>query len=321
MLSGQTLVYVIYAVAAAAVVLLIEAFYLQVIAVRRAHSVNHRLDRLAREVPQEDALKSLLRERGLTATGDYVFGMVSLNRLYLQSGVTSSPGLLTIIFIAIGVVTTIVLRFAGVSLGLSVAFGVALFVVLPLLYLRRRRAKRIRTFERQLPDALDMVVRSLKAGHPTSVAISMVAREMQDPIGTEFGIATDEVTFGADLESAMRKMAERVGFEGLHLLSVAINIQSKTGGNLTEILQNLSGVLRERLMLRLKIRALSAEGRLSAILISLFPVAMFLILLIIAPSYYGAVWGSPIIFPAFAIFGGLALLGDYIMYRMVTFDF
>jgi tight adherence protein B len=151
--------------------------------------------------------------------------------------------------------------------------------------------------------------------------MALVAREMPDPIGTEFGIVSDEITFGLSLEQAARKLSERVGFEGLHLLSVSLSIQSKTGGNLTEILANLSKVLRERQRLRMKIRSLSAEGRMSAIMISLFPVVMFGILLLIAPSYYGDVWQDPIITPVFTVFAAWALLGDFIMYRMVNFDF
>lgn len=166
-----------------------------------------------------------------------------------------------------------------------------------------------------------MIVRSLRAGHPASVAIGLVGREMPDPLGTEFGIVADEITFGLSIEQAVRKLTERVGFEGLNLLSISLSIQSKTGGNLTEILANLSSVLRERQKLRLKIRALSSEGRVSAWIISLFPVAMFLILQLIAPAYYGNVWGDPSILPVFLIFGVWALLGDFIMYRMVTFDF
>jgi tight adherence protein B len=210
---------------------------------------------------------------------------------------------------------------------LHVATLVALIIFLvvgfafPLLVLRRARNKRIQKFAKQLPDALDMIVRSLRAGHPASVAIGLVAREIPDPLGTEFGIVADEITFGLSMEQAVRKLSERVGFEGLHLLSVSLAIQSKTGGNLTEILANLSSVLRERQKLRLKIRALSAEGRASAWLISLFPAVMFLILMLVAPSYYGQVWDSPLIPPVFLAFGIWALLGDYIMYRMVTFDF
>jgi tight adherence protein B len=323
MLTGQALLYFIYMLAAASVILAGEALYLS-FADRRSRlvSVNRRLRRLTDEVPAEQTLRSLLRERGLTDSGDFLFGLVWLNRLYTQSGITGNPLSFAASFLLAGLALALLFSFL-MDFSALACFIVFLVVglVLPLLVLRRARNKRIRKFARQLPDALDMIVRSLRAGHPASVAIGLVAREMPDPLGTEFGIVSDEITFGLSMEQAVRKLSQRVGFEGLHLLSVSLSIQAKTGGNLTEILSNLSSVLRERQKLRMKIRALSAEGRVSAWIITLFPVAMFLILQLLAPSYYGAVWNNPVILPVFLIFGLWALLGDLIMYRMVTFDF
>ncbi|MER9308751.1 type II secretion system F family protein [Mesorhizobium australicum] len=321
--TGQALLYFIYAVAAASVILAGEAFYLSLASRRsRRVSVNRRLRRLSDETPAEQTLQGLLRERGLTDSGDFIFGLVWLNKLYTQSGITGNPLTFAASFLLAGLALALLFSFL---LGLAAPAAFILFLVvgfgLPLLILRRARKKRIVKFAKQLPDALDMIVRSLRAGHPTSVAIGLVAREMPDPLGTEFGIVSDEITFGLSIEQAVRKLSERVGFEGLHLLSISLSIQAKTGGNLTEILANLSSVLRERQKLRMKIRALSAEGRASAWIISLFPVVMFLVLQLLAPSYYGKVWGNPLIAPVFLIFGSWALLGDFIMYRMVSFDF
>ncbi|MBZ9817699.1 type II secretion system F family protein [Mesorhizobium sp. CA15] len=323
MLTGQALLYFIYAVAAASVILVGEAFYLSLAGRRsRRVAVNHRLRRLSDDAPAERTLQRLLRERGLTDSGDFISGFVWLNRLYTQSGITGNPMTFAASFLLAGLALALLLWFL---INLSALEALLVFLVvgflLPLLILRRACKKRILKFARQLPDALDMIVRSLRAGHPASVAIGLVAREMPDPLGTEFGIVSDEITFGLSMEQAVRKLSERVGFEGLHLLSVSLSIQAKTGGNLTEILANLSSVLRERQKLRLKIRALSAEGRASAWIISLFPVVMFLILQLIAPSYYGQIWGNPVVFPVFLTFGLWAILGDFIMYRMVTFDF
>ena len=322
MLTGQTLLYFIYVLAGASVILAVESFYVSYSARRVRHvTINRRLKRLGDEGAAEQTLQGLLRERGLSTSGDYLFGMVGLNRLYTQSGTTGNPILFATLFLLAGLVVGFVLT---LLLNLPVFVGILAFFVLavglPLLILRRARNRRILKFAQQLPDALDMIVRSLRAGHPASVAIGLVAREMPDPLGTEFGIVSDEITFGLSVEQAVRKLSERVGFEGLHLLSVSLSIQSKTGGNLTEILSNLSKVLRERQKLKMKIKALSAEGRVSAWIISLFPVLMFLFLLVSAPSYYGTVWHNPLILPAFTIFGTWALLGDYIMYRMVNFD-
>ncbi|ESZ38737.1 type II secretion system F family protein [Mesorhizobium sp. L2C066B000] len=321
--TGQTLLYFIYVLAAASVILAAESLYLS-FAGRRARvgAINRRLKRLGEESPAEQSLQGLLQERGLTASGDYLFGAVALNRLYTQSGITGNPLAFASMFPLAGLVLALVL---SLLLGFSAIVAVIAFVLvglaLPLLVLRRARNKRIQKFAAQLPDALDMIVRSLRAGHPTTVAIGLVAREMPDPLGTEFGIVSDEITFGLSLEQAVRKLSERVGFEGLHLLSVSLSIQAKTGGNLTEILSNLASVLRGRRTLRMKIKALSAEGRMSAWIISLFPVLMLGILTGLAPSYYGDVWGNPLVLPVFLIFGLWALLGDFIMYRMVNFDF
>ncbi|OHV86118.1 type II secretion system F family protein [Mesorhizobium sp. ORS 3428] len=323
MLTGQTLLYFIYALAAASVILAAEAFFVSFSRGRtRSGAINRRLKRLADEAPAQKTLQGLLRERGLTESGDFISGFVWLNRLYTQSGVTGNPMTFAASFVLAGLMLALLLWFF-LRVAAPVAFIIFLVVgfALPLVVLRRARNRRIQNFARQLPDALDMIVRSLRAGHPASVAVGLVAREMPDPLGTEFGIVADEITFGLSMEQAVRKLSERVGFEGLHLLTVSLSIQSKTGGNLTEILANLSSVLRERQKLRLKIRALSAEGRASAWIISLFPVVMFLLLQLIAPSYYGKIWGSPVIVPVFTTFGVWALLGDYIMYRMVNFDF
>ncbi|RUU43083.1 type II secretion system F family protein [Mesorhizobium sp. M6A.T.Ce.TU.002.03.1.1] len=321
--SGQTLLYLIYVMAAASVILAAEALYMTYSKRRSTVStINRRLKRLADEVPAEQTLQGLLRERGLTGSGDFLFNAVGLNRLYTQSGITGNPLSFVAIFILAGLVLALVLAFLlHFSAVVSCIIFLLIGFVLPFLVLRRARAKRIQKFAKQLPDALDMIVRSLRAGHPTSVAIGLVAREMPDPLGTEFGIVSDEITFGLSLENAVRKLSQRVGFEGLQLLSVSLSIQAKTGGNLTEILSNLASVLRERQKLRLKIRALSAEGRMSGWIISLFPLFMFGILMGIAPSYYGDVWDSPLIMPVFLVFGLWALLGDVIMYRMVNFDF
>ena len=323
MLTGQTLLYFIYVLAAASVILAAESLYLSYAGRRvRLGTINRRLKRLAEEAPAEKTLQGLLLERGLTGSGDFVFRAIGLNRLYTQSGITGNPLAFAAMFLLAGLALALVLSFLlHFSSVLSLVVFLLVGLILPLLVLRRARKKRILKFARQLPDALDMIVRSLRAGHPASVAIGLVAREMPDPLGTEFGIVSDEITFGLSLENAVRKLSQRVGFEGLHLLSVSLSIQSRTGGNLTEILHNLSSVLRERQKLRLKIRALSAEGRMSAWIISLFPVVMFLILQLAAPAYYGTVWNNPIILPVFLIFGIWALLGDFIMYRMVNFDF
>ena len=181
-----------------------------------------------------------------------------------------------------------VFKFRGDLLEAGVAATVAalLFPFVTLLVKRKRRHGK---FAAQFPDAMDIIVRSLRAGHPVPVAVGLVAQELPDPIGTEFGIAADEITYGADVETAMRNLYFRVGQEDLPLFVTAVAIQGSTGGNLSEILSNLSSVIRQRFKMRRKIKALAAEGKFSAIFLSGLPVAVFVLINFMTPDFYGSI--------------------------------
>jgi tight adherence protein B len=201
------------------------------------------------------------------------------------------------------------------------AAGAMLFTgfVLPVFVLKMLRKRRQKKFSAQFPDAIDIIVRSLRAGHPVPIAITMVSREMADPVGSEFGIVTDEVTYGADLETALRNLFFRVGTDDLPLFVTAVAIQGSTGGNLGEILENLSRVIRERFKMRRKIRSLAAEGRASALILSSLPIAMFAIIQVLVPSFYGAVWNESLTKIALAVAVCWMGIGNLIMFRMVNF--
>lgn len=164
-----------------------------------------------------------------------------------------------------------------------------------------------------------MIVRSLRAGHPVPIAVTMVAREMRDPIGSEFGMVVDEITYGSDLETALRSLNVRIGQDDLPLFVTAVAIQGSTGGNLGEILENLSGVIRQRFKMRRKIRALAAEGRASAMILSSLPIAMFFIIQLVVPDFYASVWDEPLTKTVLAIAGCWMGVGNLIMFRMVNF--
>jgi tight adherence protein B len=198
---------------------------------------------------------------------------------------------------------------------------IALFfgVLLPYLVVRFMRKRRQKAFGAQFADALDMIVRSLRAGHPTPVALGLVAREMRDPIGSEFGIVVDEITYGADLETALRNLYVRVGQDDLPLFVTAVAIQAATGGNLGEILANLSAVIRERFKMRRKIRALASEARASAIILSSLPIVMFGIINMVSPNFYASVWDEPLTKQVLGTAIFWMLIGNSVMYRMVNF--
>jgi tight adherence protein B len=181
------------------------------------------------------------------------------------------------------------------------------------------RGRRQKKFGAQFPDAIDIIVRSLRAGHPVPVAVSMVAREMPDPIGSEFGLVVDEITYGADLETAMRNLNFRVGEADLPLFVTAVAIQGSTGGNLGEILNNLSGVIRQRFKMRRKVKSLASEGRMSALILSSLPIAMFIIVQVVSPDFYASVWQYDLTKMGLSAAAAWMAVGNLVMFRMVNF--
>ena len=283
------------------------------------NNINRRLKVIDDKQDRESVLVQLRRERGLTSGGEYRLPLINLNQLLLQSGLTLGFGRL-ILFIMIGVIAT----FGGMMMfdgRLTDAVIAALFsgLVLPFMVLRFLRKRRQKKFSAQFPDAIDIIVRSLRAGHPVPTAVNMVARELPDPIGSEFGTVTDEITYGADLESAMRTLYFRVGTDDLPLFVTAVAIQGSTGGNLGEILQNLSSVIRERFKMRRKIRALAAEGRASALILSSLPIGMFVVINFLVPNFYASVWNEDMTKIALVLAGCWMGIGNFIMYRLVNF--
>ena len=174
---------------------------------------------------------------------------------------------------------------------MAVPLFLVLCVIVPLKTLKFRRNRRHKIFGVQLPEALELITRSLKAGHPVPVAIAMVSREMPDPIGSEFGIVADEVTYGSDLVSALRNLYDRVGQEDLPLFVTAVSIQSSSGGNLREILDGLSTTIRDRGKLKRKVRAISTEGRMSAYILTAVPCLLGAAIMVLMPHFYTSVSG------------------------------
>ncbi|MGD0027026.1 MAG: type II secretion system F family protein [Xanthobacteraceae bacterium] len=313
-------IYLIWLFVAVSAGLTVEAVYLLCFSAASYRSqINRRLMLSKDRTDRESVLIELRRERGLTRGGNYRLNLVALNRLILQSGVTIGFGRLILVIAVVSVLAfalTMALRESIVE-----AASVALLsaTALPYLVLRMLRARRQKKFAAQFPDALDIIVRSLRAGHPVPVAITMVGREMGDPIGSEFGIVSDEITYGADLETAMRNLYCRIGSDDLPLFVTAVAIQGSTGGNLGEILQNLSGVIRQRFKMRRKIRALAAEGRASAMILSALPIGMFVVIQFVAPDFYAAVWHEHL---TKMLLGGAAVwmaIGNLLMFKMVNF--
>jgi tight adherence protein B len=200
-------------------------------------------------------------------------------------------------------------RFVFVSCGLGLAFGLATLTLtgrmleslpvgmlggsLPLLMLRRKRAKRMNSFEEMLPETIDLLGRAIRAGHPLSAGLKMVADECEEPIQGEFRRSFEEQRFGLPLDDSLMAMADRVGLVDMRILTTAILIQRNVGGNLAEILDNLSYTIRERFKIRRQLRVYTAQGRMSGYVLALLPIALGCIFYLLNPAYISLLFTDP----------------------------
>ncbi|HET9811000.1 MAG TPA: type II secretion system F family protein [Sphingomicrobium sp.] len=238
---------------------------------------------------------------------------MSASRLMLL--IALAPALVFLVLIVLILVSHGAITFGRLVLLLT--FSIAVGAGLPLMVLRIKASRMRRRMEEQFPVALDVFVRGLRAGHPVAAALDLLTVEMPDPIGTEFGTVTDEVTYGAELRDALADMAERWDMEDIRMFVVSLAIQNETGGNLAEILENLSRVIRERAAMMMKVRALSSEGRMTAIMLTGLPVFAFTLLFIISPSFYLDVADDRAFVPGFVFLLILYAIGFITIRRMV----
>ena len=198
---------------------------------------------------------------------------------------------------------------AGVVM-LLLVFTASIAIALPMAWLSTRATRRRKRVEEQFPVALDVFVRALRSGHPIAAAIDLLTQEMEDPIGSEFGVVADEVAYGADLTDALQEMADRWDNSDMRMFVVSLAVQKETGGNLAEILESLASVIRDRAVMYMKVRALSAEGRLTGIMLTVLPVFTLVGMFLVNPEFYLETARDPIFIVGFAallllFFGGV----------------
>ena len=321
MLEGFSPVYVVYAAAALTGIMIAEGCYL-LYAGRsdKRTAINRRMKLAENKISQEQVLIQLRKERGIDGGGS-IFSLDRFRALRTQSGMTTPLPKFLMITSGIALALALVTIWKGLPLLFGLILLLVLLPVLPVMAMRSMRKRRHKRFGMQLPEALELITRGLKAGHPVPVAIAMVSREMGDPIGTEFGVVADEVTYGSDLVSALNNLFDRVGHEDLPLFVTAVSIQSSSGGNLREILDGLSATIRDRGKLRRKVRAISTEGRMSAYILTAVPVLLFTAIMVLMPQFYQDVWDVPKTW--YMLSGSIIwlLLGNAIMFKMSNFRF
>jgi tight adherence protein B len=310
-------IYLVYGLLGLGCFLLVEGVYLLVVDVRgRRRDPNRRLRMLSAGKTRDDVMVSLRRERTFTSdTGPLVW----FESLIVQSGIGAGVMRVVIVMLMLGGGGLVLGWLVRNNILSGIVAGVVAGLLLPLSFLALKRRARLRRFERQFPDAIDMMVRGLRAGHPVSAALGIVAKEMPDPIGSEIGITLDEMTYGLELDRALTNLRARVGLQDVSFLVVAVSIQSQLGGNLAEVLGNLSRVIRERLKMKLKIKAASAEGRFSAVILSIVPFGLMAILTLMNPGYYAEVMDDPMFMPGMGGAFIMMIFGIIVMWRLVNF--
>ena len=280
---------------------------------------SRRMQLIAKGASTEEILKILKpqEKRSFVERLPFVGDLPTVLR---QAGITMAPGAFLMTCLAAAIAIFVVgTQFMNILNAAVLGFVVGLF--LPILQVRMKRNERLTKLVNQLPDALDLMARGLKVGHPLNTSLQAVANEMADPVGSEFGIVVDQVSFGDELTEAFRDFAERIDQEDIHYLSTAIAIQHGTGGDLARVLSVMSRTIRDRLNMRKKIKALSAEGRLTAGFLSFIPVLIFVVMQILTPSYYGSIANEPEAIPLAIAIITLTVLNALILRRLVNFRF
>jgi len=250
----------------------------------------------------------------------------TFERMLMQAQLTIPTGQLMLMFLIAPLAVFFALlavMFAtgvGVSFGrlvLIAAFAAALGGGLPLMLLNFKATRTRKKMQEQFPVALDVFVRGLRAGHPIAAALDLLTVEMPDPVGSQFGLVVDEVTYGAELRDALQAMADRWDLEDMRMFVVSLSVQSETGGNLAEILESLSKVIRERQSMFLKVRALSSEGRMTGVMLTVLPLFTFVMLFILSPGFFLDVANDPMFVPGFIILFIMYLTGFFTIRKMV----
>jgi tight adherence protein B len=318
MISAAPLIYILIFVA---VVMLVEGLYLTVFG--KSISLNNRLSRrlalLEKVQDREKVLEQLRKEMSqhVNARGLPLYSILATKAQ--KGNIAFTPRQL------IGIMAGLaVFSYLGLTIGTEAATPVRIIVAIIMgiggvyVWINNKAKKRMALLEEQLPDAVELMVRSLRVGHPFSSAIANVAKEIADPLGTEFGIIADEASYGRDVADSLKHFAERMDSQDLRFLAVAVTIQQQSGGNLAEILEGLAKVIRARFKLFRRVRAITAEAKWSGMFLSAFPIGALIMINVIQPHYYDDVKDTPAFIPACLVVAVFLVINVIFMKIMVN---
>ena len=311
---------IIYGLIFIGVLVLVEGLYLTVFgrSISLNNRVNRRLEMLNKNGDREEVMEKLRKEmqQHLEARKIPLYSILSVKAQ--KAAIAFTPNQLMMLMLGASV-----LAFLGLSIGTETAVPVRIAASIGIgvggifIWVNNKAGKRMAMLEEQLPDAVELMVRSLRVGHPFSAAIGIVANEVSDPLASEFGIIADEAAYGRDMGEALKDMAERLDMQDLRFLAVAVTIQQQSGGNLADILAGLAKVIRARFRLFRRVKAITAEAKWSGKFLSGFPLVALIGIQLLKPDYYDEAILHPYFIPAALVVGVFLVLNLIVMRALV----
>ena len=311
---------IIYGLIFVGVLVLVEGLYLVAFgkSISLNSRVNRRLEMLEKGQRREEVLDKLRKEMQQHMNAKTIPLYSLLSEKAQKAAIAFTPQQLVMVMAGLSVIIFLGLTIGtatDVSVRLVMSAGMGIGAVF--LWISMKANKRMGMIEEQLPDAVELMVRSLRVGHPFTNAISIVSKEIQDPLASEFGVISDEAAYGRDIGEALKDMAERLDMQDLRFLAVAVTIQQQSGGNLAEILAGLAKVIRARFRLFRRVKAITAEAKWSGKFLSAFPLGALIVIMVGDPHYYDEVKDTPLFIPA-CFFVGIFLGVNLLVMRVLT---
>ncbi len=312
---------IIYGLIFVAVLVLVEGIYLTIFgkSISLNNKLNRRLELLEKGGGREKVLDQLRKEMTQHINSRSIPLYSILASKAQKANIAFSPTQLIMIMCGLSI-----MAFVGLTVGTATSAPIRAIVALVMgvggvfVWVNKKAKKRMDMIEEQLPDAVELMVRSLRVGHPFSSAIGIVAKEVPDPLGSEIGMISDEAAYGRDMGESLKAMAERMDMQDMRFLAVAVNIQQTAGGNLAEILDGLAKVIRARFKLFRRVKAITAEAKWSGMFLSMFPLLCLLGVSVLQPHYYDEVKTTSVFIPACLVVAGFLTTNIFVMRALVN---
>ncbi len=311
----------IYGLIFLAVLALVQGIYLSVFgkSISLNSRVNRRLEMLEKGAGREQVLEQLRKEMSQHMKSKSIPLYAILADKAQKANIAFTPGQLIMVMGVLTIVAFFLLTFGtAASLPIRLVLSLMMGVGAVYIWVNRTAKKRLGMLAEQLPDAVELMVRSLRVGHPFTSALQIVAKEVPDPLGTEMGVISDEAAYGRDVGEALKSMAERMDMQDLRFLAVAVTIQQTSGGNLAEILDGLAKVVRSRFRLFRRVKAITAEAKWSGMFLSLFPILALVMINVIQPNYYDDVKETAYFIPACLVVAAFLTVNIFVMRMLVN---